>query len=290
MVLLPEGKIINNPDTVKLIKVLPTTLKDETFFIVVIKMDDDSELMLERCATRMEAEALAERCCRLLNGEELDSVDIPSFVEPESPIEDNEESSEWDISEEDSIDEPTRSPSSSVEESSDWDLSSTGEDSLDGGNPQPEVEESSSWDMSESGADSVETTPQSSVAEEESSDWDLSSDAESSQQPESESEEESSSWGFSSEEDNAALPKRGAKPKIQKPYTEPNQNSESKGTTNAEKIELASIGAELEFTDTVEEASAENEVKPISVPRVTGFIEEDSDEWIPDNGLDDWYD
>ena len=178
-----------------------------------------------------------------------------------------------------------------MEESSDWDLSSTGEDSLNG-NPQPKVEESSSWDMSESGADIdiVETTPQSSVAEEESSDWDLSSDAESSQQPESESEEESSSWGFSSEEDNAALSKKGAKPKIQKPYTEPNQNSESKGTTNAEKIELSYKGTELEFTDTVEEASAENEVKPISVPRVTGFIEEDSDEWIPDNGLDDWYD
>ena len=53
MVLLPEGKIINNPDTVKLIKVLPTTLKDETFFVVVIKLDDDSEQMLERCAARM---------------------------------------------------------------------------------------------------------------------------------------------------------------------------------------------------------------------------------------------
>ena len=46
-------QIINNPDTVKLIKVLPTTLNDETFFVVVIKLDDDSGLMLERCATRM---------------------------------------------------------------------------------------------------------------------------------------------------------------------------------------------------------------------------------------------
>ena len=41
MVLLPEGKIINNPDTVKLIKVLPTTLNKETF-VVVTKLDDDS--------------------------------------------------------------------------------------------------------------------------------------------------------------------------------------------------------------------------------------------------------
>ena len=50
------------------------------------------------------SESLAERCRRLLNGEELDSGEIPSFVE-ESPIEDNEESSEWDSSWEMSVDE-----------------------------------------------------------------------------------------------------------------------------------------------------------------------------------------
>ena len=70
-------------------------MKDETFFVVVIKLDDDSELMLDRCATRMEAEALADRCTRLLNGEELDSVEIPSFVEEEAQ---EEESSSWDMS------------------------------------------------------------------------------------------------------------------------------------------------------------------------------------------------
>ena len=110
MVLLPEGKIINNPDTVKLIKVLPTTLNDETFFVVVIKLDDDSELMLDRCATRMEAEALADRCCRLLNGEELDSVDIPSFVEAAGQEEEGEESSDWDMSEEESSESPEVHP------------------------------------------------------------------------------------------------------------------------------------------------------------------------------------
>ena len=68
MVLLPEGKIINNPDTVKLIKVLPTTLNDQTFFVVVLKLDDDSELMLDRCTTRMEAEALADVPVHALNG------------------------------------------------------------------------------------------------------------------------------------------------------------------------------------------------------------------------------
>ena len=238
MVLLPEGKIINNPDTVKLIKVLPTTLNDETFFVVVIKLDDDSELMLDRCATRMEAESLADRCTRLLNGEELDSVEIPSFVEETAK---DEESSDWDMSSEE---EPAQ-PSS-----------------------PPAEEESSSWDMSSEEAEPVKPAPP--------------------------AEEESSSWGMYSEDVESKSPSKASKPKIQQPYTESEEAPEPVVEKKTKKSSKSSVKSKSKNATPAQSVSVEQEaveaVAPKSVPRVTGFIEDDSDEWVPDNGLDDWYD
>ena len=271
MVLLPEGKIINNPDTVKLIKVLPTTLNDQTFFVVALKLDDDSELMLDRCATRMEAEALADRCRRLLNGEELDSAEIPSFVEEEESGEDpQEESSDWDMS---SDEEPAKPKTPVVEE------------------------ESSSWDMSSSEDKAEKPVASAASTQEESSDWDMSSDEEPAKPKTPAVEEESSSWGFSSEEVESKPPQKSSKPKIQKPYTESEEPSPSASGKKAKKS--SKTGAKSKpskpstskrtGTEPVESKQAET-VRPKSVPRVTGFIEDDSDEWIPDNGLDDWHD
>lgn len=288
MVLLPEGKIINHPDTVKLIKVLPTTLQNETFFVVIIKLDDDTELMLDRCALRIEAEALADRCCRLLNGEELDSTEIPSFVKSEVQKEVTlEESSDWDLSDEEEAEssEDTKLVSAE-EESSDWDLSESdvADDSESSKEQMSVVEESSSWDLSESETDSKDKT--SSPAEEESSDWDFSSEAE-----KQESIEESSSWGASSEDVEVPQSKETSKPTIKMPYAEP----KTKATTNSkpQKVAKAVVESKVEspqFPDVVNEQPPTQSIQPKTVPRVVGFIEDDSDEWIPDNGFDDWYD
>ena len=60
------------------------------------------------------AEALADRCCRLLNGEELDSVDIPSSLSRRVDQDDDYgESSDWDMSEEESLDAPVARPGTS---------------------------------------------------------------------------------------------------------------------------------------------------------------------------------
>ena len=245
MVLLPEGKIINNPDSVKLIKVLPTTLNDETFFVVAIKLDDDSELMVDRCTTRVEAEALADRCCCLLNGEELASNEIPSFVEEGE----SDSDSDWDFSDEEPESKTATTASSTTEEeSSSWDLSSS------------EDQASKTNDVS------VSTSPR--------------------------VEEESSSWGFSSSEDEQEVPPKSTvskkavsrkntpkdKPKIQKPYSETDDFVES--LPPSDEAEVSTSGPE----------EVEVEEVPTIVPQVTGFIEDDSDEWIQDNGLDDWYD
>ena len=226
MVLLPQGKIINNPDTVKLVKVLPTTLGKESFFVVTIKLDDDSELMVERCPTRMEAERIADQCCRLLNGEEVEEV--PSFVEEDSL--DSEESSE--------------------DSSSDWDDSS---------------EEASK-----------EETPTKSQ----------------------EADEESSSWGMSSEDVSPApskpQKKSTKKPTIQQPYEE---SAESSKVSKKQKKKKSAVKMKSmsETPNGTKSGTSLNEDKaievpvPKQVPRVTSFIEGDSDEWIPDNGFDDWY-
>ena len=70
MVLLPEGRAISNPDTIKMIKVLHNNVQGKTFYVISIKLDDDSELMIQTCQTREEAEKIAYRCTDLVNSAE----------------------------------------------------------------------------------------------------------------------------------------------------------------------------------------------------------------------------
>lgn len=247
MVLLPEGKIINNPDSVKLIKVLPTTVNDETFFVVAIKLDDDSEVMVDRCATRLEAEDLANQCCRLLNGEAVDDSEIPSFVG--NP---DEDSSDWEDSEEEL---ETPEESDNLEKS-------------DGTQAAVAEEESSSWDLSASEEHSAGEAQQKSGVEEDSSSWDLSSSDEASAET-SQSANVSKPEVKRSDVSKVKSVQPKVKPKIQEPYTE-----------EVDVPSATSVKAEP--------MSTEPAVEPL--PRVTAFIEDDSDEWIQDNGLDDWYD
>lgn len=69
MVLLPEGRAINNPDTIKMIKVLQNNVQGKLFFVVSVKLDDDSELMIKTCNSQKEAEELANQCADLVNAD-----------------------------------------------------------------------------------------------------------------------------------------------------------------------------------------------------------------------------
>jgi len=99
MVLLPEGRAINNPDTIKMIKIMPSTLQGKQLFVVAVKLDDDSELMIKNCSSQDEAMELAEHCTDLINNAENDEAsddDSDSDDVGSTGDEDSEESSDWD--------------------------------------------------------------------------------------------------------------------------------------------------------------------------------------------------
>ena len=79
MVLLPEGRAISNPDTIKMIKVLHNNVQGKVFYVVSVKLDDDSELMIQTCATKEEAEEIASQCTDLVNSAEEDSDSDSDF-------------------------------------------------------------------------------------------------------------------------------------------------------------------------------------------------------------------
>ena len=84
MVLLPEGRAINNPDTIKMVKIMPSTIRGKQLFVVAVKLDDDSELMIQNCTSETDAIEVADRCTALINNAE-NGVDGAE-----------EESSDWD--------------------------------------------------------------------------------------------------------------------------------------------------------------------------------------------------
>ena len=191
IVLLPEGRAVCNPDSIKLVKVLPNEIQGKKSFVVIVKLDDDTELMIKTLTTEKAAHKLADECADLINAAEggddsdddLDSDDDDdSFISGLSGSEDQtvkgrpstKESAETQVA-------PAKasagSPSATNLESSSFAMSS---------------EESSSFDLS-SAEPAKGTTPK------ESSSFDLSSD-----EPAKEgTPEESSDWSFSDSSEEA---------------------------------------------------------------------------------------
>ena len=110
MVLLPEGRAINNPDTIKMMKIMPSNLSGKQLFVVSIKLDDDSELMIKNCASESEAIELADHCTDLINAAEDGDADSDDDSDSDAASEDESA----DGSDEDSDDD-------SEDSSSDWD-------------------------------------------------------------------------------------------------------------------------------------------------------------------------
>ena len=73
---LPTGRIVNNPDSVKLVKIIRTEAYGKTNCVVAVKLDDDSELVIESgIAREEEALALADKCIDLINSAAQDEFD-----------------------------------------------------------------------------------------------------------------------------------------------------------------------------------------------------------------------
>lgn len=75
VVLLPEGRAIANADSIKMVKIIASQIKDKKSFVVVVKIDDDSEVVIKTCSTFDEAVELADLCSDRINGIDSDDVD-----------------------------------------------------------------------------------------------------------------------------------------------------------------------------------------------------------------------
>lgn len=206
IVLLPEGRAVCNPDSIKMVKVVHSEVQGKRTFVVIVKLDDDSELMIKTLGSVEDAYALADQCSDLINSaeegddfsdddeddsdEDDDSFSVGLSASEEQAVKGTPSASESNWDSESALTQAAPSGADSkaqttdLSESSDWDLSS-------------EIEESSSWVFSSE--EEKEPPPQ-----EESSDW-----GDSSQEPQESSDwgdssqdlqEESSDWGDSSQE------------------------------------------------------------------------------------------
>ena len=76
VVFLPSGRLINNPDTVKLVHIIRNEVYGKVSYVISVKLDDDSELIVDTLAKEDEALALAELCTELINAAEEGDVDF----------------------------------------------------------------------------------------------------------------------------------------------------------------------------------------------------------------------
>ena len=67
-VLLPNGMMIQDPSSVKLVKVVVDSRGKTDVFIVVIKLSDDSELPVDHCTDEASALKLSDNCTDIING------------------------------------------------------------------------------------------------------------------------------------------------------------------------------------------------------------------------------
>ena len=104
IVLLPEGRAVCNADMTKLVKIVPTEVQGNKSYIILVKLDDDAELMIKTVESHDEALGIAEDVTNRLNDEDSGTDD--DFAGGESNVseevgtnddwgDDEEESSSW---------------------------------------------------------------------------------------------------------------------------------------------------------------------------------------------------
>ena len=67
-VLLPNGMMIQEPSSVKFVKVVVDSRGQSELFIVVVKLGDDSEMPVDYCEDEQSALRLSEQCTDIING------------------------------------------------------------------------------------------------------------------------------------------------------------------------------------------------------------------------------
>ena len=67
-VLLPNGMMIQDPSSVKFVKVVVDSRGQSELYIVVVKMGDDTEMPVDYCEDEASALCLSEQCTDIING------------------------------------------------------------------------------------------------------------------------------------------------------------------------------------------------------------------------------
>ena len=87
-VLLPNGMMIQEPSSVKFVKVVVDSRGQSELYVVVVKMGDDSEMPVDYCEDEPSALRLSEQCTDIINGtvewEECLPAESSSFGKPEN--------------------------------------------------------------------------------------------------------------------------------------------------------------------------------------------------------------
>ena len=102
IVLLPEGRAVCNAESVKLVKVVPSEVQGVKTYLVLVKLDDDSELMIKTVTSEEDAFQLADDCIEALNaGESMDDDDSDADSDADSDDADSDDDSDggdddWD--------------------------------------------------------------------------------------------------------------------------------------------------------------------------------------------------
>lgn len=95
VVLLPEGRAISNPDSIKLVKIIASEIKNKKSFVVVVKIDDDSEVVIKTCQTSEEAIELSELCTARINDPESVDEGTSGDVGSTAAEEEDEDDDSW---------------------------------------------------------------------------------------------------------------------------------------------------------------------------------------------------
>jgi len=95
IVLLPEGRAVCNADMTKLVKIVPTEVQGKKSYIILVKLDDDAELMIKTVENHDEALALADDVTNRLNDEEGEGDDDDVSVDESDANEDTGTNEDW---------------------------------------------------------------------------------------------------------------------------------------------------------------------------------------------------
>ena len=245
IVLLPEGRAVCNPDSIKMVKVVHSEVQGKRTFVVIVKLDDDSELMIKTLSSVEDAYALADQCSDLINSAEGDD-DFSDSDEDDSDEDDDSFNLGLSASQEQAV---KGQPSASE---SDWDS------------------ESALTQAASDGADSKAQTTDPT----ESSDWDISSDT-----------EESSSWVFTSEEEDKPVDQQEESSdwgdSSQEPV--PSNNSSAGGGSGGSGGAGGAGGSGSSTTEAVVDPEESSDWS-VSVD-VVEEEDDDSSDWFSDDGF-----